>query len=294
MNANVIRIMDALIFWVISSIGIAFLPMNLLYKLGILVALIGGTFPILTVFVPEVTGLVLVNFFTGELRTVGTGLNFKWPWEMAREKNFFSLELVTKEVKEKTFAAKDGPLMQVKALFQYYTDIRLLHQRIKVDESTIEEGVNGVISGLISYAIGNENAEDARLKIKEIEKTVIDELKMPSVEVHKQLISPKENMENRNGINFVLLTIEDIDFPEDYQEIRSAAARMEKLSQMTKDFKNQFTDPVTKQSGITDKEALNAALVEQQKAKKNIFEVEGSLASTVGGMIIKKFIPGDE
>ncbi len=244
---------------------------------GVVFAFFGLVLKFFLVSVPEVTGLVLLNQFTGKLRPVGSGLNRKWPWETYREKNFFSLELTTKKFVE-TYASKNGPMMEVKASYQYNPDEQQLDHYITVDETTIEQGFTDVFSGILSEIIGGKKAEDVRKRIKEVEDEVIKRLDTSALTT---TTSFKEKLENQYGVNWRLFAIADIDFAKDYQEARSGKARMEKIGETIKVLKKAA--PL-----LDDKEAVNAILVEQKKATKNIFEVEG-LSAAIGDAVTKIF-----
>ena len=247
--------------------------------IGGLFILAGLALKFLLVSVPEVTGLILLNQFNGKLRPVGSGLKRKWPWETYQEKNFFSLELVTKGFSE-TYAAEDGPIMEVRASYQYNPDQKKLDRYITVDETTIEKGFTDVFSGILSEIIGKKKAEDARKDIQTMEKEVIEKLDASTLTT-AVVSSFKEKLENQYGVNWRIFSIADIDFSKDYQEARSGMARMEKIGQ---------TIAVLKTAAplLDDKEAVNAILVEQGKAKKNIFEVEG-LTGAISDAMVKIF-----
>ncbi len=244
---------------------------------GMFFAFAGLVLKFFLVSVPEVTGLILLNQFTGELRPVGSGLRLKLPWETYREENFFSLKLVTKKFSE-TYAAGDGPMMEVKASYQYNPDERRLDKYIAVDETTIEQGFTDVFSGILSEIIGAKEAESVRKDLQKIQEEVIKKLDASALTT---ATSFKEKLENQYGVNWRLFAIADIDFAKDYQEARSGKARMEKIGE---------TIAVIKKAAplLDDKEAVNTVLVEQGKAKKNIFEVEG-LSDAIRDATVKIF-----
>ena len=259
----------------------------LVVVIGLVLVFTGLTLKLFLVSVPEVTGLILLNQFGGRLRAVGSGFRLKWPWETYREENFFSLELVTKKFTE-TYAAGNGPLMEVKASYQYNPDERRLNRYIAVDKTTIEQGFTDIFSGILSEIIGAGEAEDVRKNIQGVQNAVIRQLDSSALTVvgenGTQAGTPpsvKEKLENQYGINWRLFAIADIDFAKDYQEARSGKARMAKIGE---------TIAVLKSAAplLDDKDAVNTVLVEQGKAKKSVFEIEG-LSGAINDAVIKIF-----
>ena len=145
--------------------------------------------PFISVNVPAVTGLVLLNVFKDagpkqkdNLRPVGPGIHLKWPWESVREENFFLLELVTEKFEE-TYAAWDGPLMLAKVSFQYQPTVKRLLAFIAVDKTTINEGFKGVFSSFLSETIGarelggqESGSVFVRTHVKVVEQAVTDKI----------------------------------------------------------------------------------------------------------------------
>jgi len=255
---------------------------TLLVITGICLVVLGAILPFVLVLIPEVTGLVVLNFFTGNLRGIGPGLHFKFPWEIVRKENFFSLELVTRGVEE-TYAAADGPQMKVRWSIQYRPDGRNLTQYITVDKTTIERGFSDVISSALSSVIGGKQAEEARTQIKEIEKTVLEALEVEQMKSHGANTSAKGKLEEEYGINFVLFKIADIDFSDDYQQARAGKARMQAII-------DAASKIAVDKDGKPTKDAMNAVLVEQGRAKKNIFEVEN--LSDAASAVVRAFKKG--
>ncbi|MFH1192947.1 MAG: SPFH domain-containing protein [Candidatus Jorgensenbacteria bacterium] len=240
---------------------------------GVWLMAVGSTGRLFVFLVPEVTGAVALNLITGELKAFPSGIQFKYPWERALEENYFSLKLVTQEFKE-TYAAEDGPMMLVRASYQYRPDINRLDTYIAVDKETIKDGFSDVVSSVLSGLIGKRDAQAARTEVKEIEQEVIKLIDGTKTVVHGNEKTLKDKLETQYGVNFQIFSIPDIDFSEDYQAARSGVARAEKLAAAAVAVQG-------KDGTMTRKEAMNFVLVEQQKAAKNIFEIEG----TAGGMV---------
>lgn len=265
------RIFTAIICWGALGIIALLIPVNTLISLGIWIVLISITIPFFLVFVSEITGLVVLNQFTGKMRVYGSGLNLKLPWEKVRTTNFYNLERITKEDDE-TYASLDGPMMVVKYSYQYQPVLELLTNYIRVDKTTIEGGLSDVISSLLSDIISQKNADEARRGIKEIERRVTTEFEREG-----------HDLECRYGIDFKLLAISDIDFSADYQETKSAKARMTVFGETIKELKEKLPS-------INDKDAANLILVEQKKAQKTIYEIEGLESLGNAGEAILKIL----
>ena len=258
--AVMLAVIVVLTSWKLQSIAIWWVQISLW------LIVVGLTLQYFIVLVPEITGLRALNQFTGEIKKAFIpGINFKFPWETVKEENFFSLETVTKKLEE-TYASADGPMMHVKASYQYHPHQDRLDKYMAVDETTIEIGFHDVLSSLLSQIISGKDALTAREKIKEIEQGV---LRMFDEKTIKN-ISLREKLEDQYGINFKLFTVADIDFSEDYQKMRSAQARMRSFAETTKNLQTTLGDPT-----LTAKDAANIMLVEQGKADKTIYEVEG-------------------
>ncbi|KKU91596.1 MAG: hypothetical protein UY23_C0001G0202 [Candidatus Jorgensenbacteria bacterium GW2011_GWA1_48_11] len=245
--------------------------------------------PFISVNVPAVTGLVLLNVFKDagpkqkdNLRPVGPGIHLKWPWESVREENFFPLELVTEKFEE-TYAAWDGPLMLAKVSFQYQPTVKRLLAFIAVDKTTINEGFKGVFSSFLSETIGarelggqESGSVFVRTHVKVVEQAVTDKIDTYKVMANGEQTSAKEKLEDLYGVNFRLFNVADIDYSPDYQQARSGKARMGVVTETAKQL-IEATIADGKPT-ISGKEAVNLVLVEQGKAKKSIVEVEGGQA----------------
>lgn len=280
------RMIVALATWAAIAVTVyLFLPFeNPLLFLGISVVLVGITIPSFTVFVPEVTGAIGLNIFTGTLYAFKPGAHFKYPWERVLEENYFKLKLVTQEFEE-TYAASDGPMMHVKASYQYAPRLDGLNVYITVDEKTIKEGFTDVVSSILSELISVEKAEDARTNVKKIENEVVRRIDNDAAVVNGEVKTLKDKLELQYGVNFRIFSIADIDFSPDFQEARSGVARAEKLGKAAEAIQGG-------DASVSRKAALNFVLVEQKKAQKNIFEFEGSQEGGILAAVAGKFLSG--
>lgn len=284
------RVIFAVAVWAGLFLLGALIPGHWLIGIGAWITATGLSLPLFLVLVPEVMGLVTLNFFNGNLFAFGSGVKIKFPWDIVRDENFFSLELVTEQHQE-TYATKDGPLMLTKWSYQYRPHEKKLDKYITVDKTTIDNGFTDVFSSILSEAIGGKNAEPARQEIAAIEAEVMEQFHAQTMGGPNgpQTQSPKEKLEDEYGVNFKLFKLPDIDFAEDYQQARSGQARMAVIIKAAQEL-IQATVADGKPT-ISGKEAVNTVLVEQGKATKNIVEIEGNAdatqraAATLGAML---------
>lgn len=281
------RFLFALLCWLVATLLVGLLlprDATAWAMLGIFSLIVGLTFPLFFLVVPEVTGYVTLDLLTGGYRGYGSGLRMKFPWERITEKKV-SLEIVTVKFEE-TFAAEDGPMMHVKGSYQYNADENRLPAFIRVDETTIANGFTDVISSILSEVIGGMQSETARQDIKRVEREMLDRLNDPTIVALRDggTTSMKEKLEAQYGINFRLLALADIDFSPAYQAAREGVLRMERLADATQVLKG-------KRPGLSDAEVTNAVLLEQGKGtEKRIIGLEGigPLAEALGRLSRKR------
>jgi len=222
---------------------------------------VGLTFPRFLVFVPAVTGLAVLNIFSGKLHSVKSGLHAKFPWEEVRKENFRSLKSVDLDKVTETYAAQDGPEMQVTYSCQYAPDPDLFESYITVDPAVIERGIRGLLSGILSSIIGSDDAEGVRKKVDDIRQKLWKKL--------REAQFGDDSIEKRYGITLLIAPIHDIDFPEDYEKSRTAKLRAEKLVDTLKVIEGDHA--------ISRERAARIYFVNEGKAAQDqkVFTVEG-------------------
>lgn len=256
----------ALVGWLSSAFNFALMEwLNPTLAIAVWIFVVARTYQQFMVYVPEVTGLLALSALTGELNAFGPGLHWKYPWEAIREENFFPLELKT-ERHEEDYVSQDGRMMLTKWSYQYETDGNNLESFIKVDHSTIDEGFQDIISGILSEVIGGMIGADARTHVKEVQDQVLAELSTRTAPSRGIQTTLGKKLENQYGVNFRLFALADIDFSKDYQEALSGRARMQVIKETALELKDGLPD-------VSDQEAANFILVEQRKATKHITEV---------------------
>ncbi|MEK7568321.1 MAG: hypothetical protein AAB498_01680 [Patescibacteria group bacterium] len=249
------------------------------------------------VSVPEVTGLATINLFNGGLRPYGPGLHFKYPWEQAKDGNYITFRLVKKELSE-TYPAKDGPELQVKWFFQYRPKLGLLGRYIAVSEEVIDSGLTDVGSSFLSQEIGakRESAEDCKKEQDNIEKSLRRYFEEKSVlKIVQEGVSlgiPFEPSEGEEptlewlyGIDLIRVGIHDMDYEEKYQRARSSKAVSKKL--------NEIADGL-KRGDISEKDALNAAMIINKDVVKHVQEVEGKGGEALAALLMAMARGGGE
>lgn len=238
--------------------------------------------------VPEVTGLVTVNLFTGSLRPYGTGLHFRFPWEQVKEGNYINLRIITQEFGKdgkgvETYPSADGPEMLVQWSFQYRATIPGLPRYIAVDETTINNGLREIGSSFLSGTIGRLEAE----KIREADRNKLEEelRKHYETKTHQDFFGgevKKGSLEELYGIDLLIVSLSDIDFSKPYQQARETRRitgvykkAAEELRLIT--VKNgDGTETEVTDEGMSHSDAFNNVMTVQGKATKSISVVEGA------------------
>lgn len=286
-----------------------FMPLNPILVFALWGLNVSLSVPYWLVKVPEVTGLVFMNPLKSpgrddkgktkmenpdNLRAVGPGFHVHWPWETVRKENFFSLELVTPKERTDLYASRDGVQLQIRWSYQYRPNLDRLKTFIGIDESTIRRGFEGMIGGCFSEAIGSKLSVEAREQIEQIQNDVLELFKKPG-QVNG-VKSRKEKLEDDYGVDFKIIVVADIDYPDDFQKAWAGKARMKQIVEAakligvtpeTRGLKEEDREPTQK--------AMNLVLVEQSKAGKQIYEIEGLgdepipvLAQAIASHFVKK------
>ncbi len=279
------RMYVALLFWILVAIIAIMVASTLFGKYGLTIGLalgilnFGLSVKYFLISVPEVTGLLTINLFGGKLFPYGPGLHFKYPWEIVKEKNYFSLEAVTVKREEfATFVSRDGVPLLVDWTFQYRPDEEKLDTFIGFNRGEIEKGFADLLSGNISAAIAEQDAIPARANIQVIR----DELQKP-FEDTAAVGSPGIKLEEKYGVQVVNTAIADIAFTEDFQKARTTERVAERLNMVAESLQKK-SDGTKKD--IKDKDALNTALIINKNVTKHIQEVEGEGGQALAALIM--------
>lgn len=276
--------MDFTIFIWLTGFFLLIVPSIIFFQTaGLLIGLfvwmftVSKTFQFFLVSVPEITGLLTINLFTGELRPYGTGLHFRYPWEQVKIGNYINLRLITQNRPDETYPSKDGPMMIVKWSFQYQANIYLLPKFIAVDETTINKGLGDVGSSFLSSQIKMRDALDC----KKEQETIEESLK----EKFEEALLKGETPEELYGIDLVVVSLADLDYEEKFQRVRASELVAMRLKEIAK--KLQTGD-------ITETDALNNAMIINGDIKKHVQEVAGKGGEALAALLMAMSRGGKE
>lgn len=231
------------------------------YWINIIIAClaISGVIENFLVSVPEITGLITINIFTGELDVYGTGFHLIFPWEQVEEGNYINLRQVTVPVDE-TYPSLDS-LMAVKWQFQYTPTVAGLKKYISADDNTIKTGLKGLGGSVIGFEIGILSGEECKKQKDAIEEKVKD-----------RFVSEDDDPDLTPwalyGVEMNRVTINDLDYDSKVQEVRSNMEVSRKIREMAGEIRNEHRD-------LTGAQAMNYAMIINGKTQKQIFELEG-------------------
>lgn len=230
----------------------------------------GKSVPHYMVSVPEVTGLLTVNTLRdGRFEVYRPGLHFRFPWEQAKTGNYINLRTITRQ-KEENYPTADGPKMHVKWSYQYRPDYKKLDKYLSVEEDTIEKGVSDIGSGVLSSEIGLMGALD----VKKLQKGLGKKMRGIFKEIK---LMEGERLEAFYGIELINVALADVDFDERFQRIRTSEQIANQLEEIAKRLKT---------GEISDKDALNAAMIINGDIKKNVQEVEGQGGQALAALLM--------
>lgn len=229
------------------------------------------------VSVPEVTGLLTVNVATGRLKPYGPGLHLRWPWEQLKEGLFINLRIITESMEE-TYPSKDGPEMLVKWSFQYVASTEAtydskgmspLERYISSDDNTIKNGLKDVGSSILSADIAKLDGEDCKEKQKELEDRLEKEFETKAPPTPWDLY----------GIEIIRVALADVDFEPEVQKTKASQVVATTLQSMAKNIRTDHPE-------ISQKDAMNAAMIIDGKITKHVVEVEGEGGNALAALLV--------
>lgn len=219
------------------------------------------------VSVPEVTGLLTVNVFTGRLTPYGPGLHFKLPWEQIKEGLYINLRVITEDMEE-SYPSQDGPVMLVKWSFQYRPYLQFLERYIGADDNTIKKGLKDVGSSILSANIAGFPADNCKRNQQAIE-----------TELRAEFGTMTPTPEELYGIELVRVSLADVDYEPTVQAVRASEQVAAKLRQIATAIRADHPE-------ISQKDAMNAAMIIHGKIKKDVVEVEGQGGEALAALLI--------
>ncbi len=218
---------------VISIIFSSF--MGILWGICILFFIVGFSTPLYTISnVPAFHAGILVNSYSGEMRTVFPGVNWKLPWEKIQDEGYIDLRVDLKEVCEETYASQDA-LMETKYIYTIKPDIseegnetpgEKIIRFSSFEPSAIKSKGRALFSMLLSDHYGKKEGKDL-LKKKEINETVFGTENTP-----KQAI---KDFEKEHAVK-VTVRLEDSDFDAQTQKYRDTISGAKSIAEAIKAF----------------------------------------------------------
>ena len=249
-------------------------------------AVVASTLRIFLVSVPEITGLVTINYFGGALKEYETGLNFKFPWEQVKDGNYIDLRIKTVTVSE-DYTSSDGPLIKIKWSYQFRPKKEQLSTYIGVGVSTIEKGLTDVGSSFLSADIGKRLAITVKREQAKIESKLQKAFENTEVKMDD---GSKLKLEDLYGIELIRVSLADVDYEERYQKARASeqvAARLQNIAKKIKAGEAlKGSTIVEAMPDISDKDAMNIALIINGNVQKNVQEVEGKGGEALAALLM--------
>lgn len=173
-------------------------------------------------FVPEYTGIVILNRFTGKMRSRGSGLRWLLPWE--KIVRITSLEKKTHSF-EATFEAKDeSPITLRTNIDEVAHDLHLVDYLSFNDEDRIKSIIERLKSILTIEIRKKKNRDEVMDNLGLIAKTAKETFENALSESGRPL-------QEYYGVNLKALVIADKDLPKALQDAQVEREAMEKKNE---------------------------------------------------------------
>lgn len=214
------------------------------------------------VSVSEYTALVTINLLTGELREYQTGLWFRFPWEQAKAGNYINLRLLPLD-REENYPAKDGPLMHAK----WQAPFRVVDAKkfIGVGREGLERILANAASGVLSAYIAKHDSDKSKQEQAEVENALQEKF------AHLKL-------EEMCGVEIPVVSLADLDYEDPVQKVLATAYVARKIKKIAEDLREN--------KKISEKDALNAAMIMHGNVSKHINEVEGEGGNALAALLM--------
>lgn len=209
---------------IVTGLGIFLYSLLGIWGIFILLVFLAFSTPLYTESnVPAFNALILVNSWTGGMRVIFPGINFKFPWENAQEednkKKYIDLRVELSEVLSETYASQDA-LMETKYVYTIRPNISedngedagekiLIYSSF--ESSAIKAKGRALFSMLLSDYYGSKPGKELLDKAK-INKKVFG----PTEEEEEDAI---KKFEEKHGVE-VSVRLEDSDFDKATQKFR--------------------------------------------------------------------------
>lgn len=253
-----------LLLWLSQGVFTFWLEINPRMGLAVWAGVMAFSVRPFMVSVPEVTELVTINLLTGELVGYKTGLHFRYPWEQVKVGNYINLRLHPLD-REESYPAKDGSMMHAKWQLQYMVVSAVVY--ITVGKEAIEKILAGVGSSKLSAMIARRDSEECKLEQSKIEEELegaFDEL---------------EDRERLYGIKIPVVALSDLDYEVAVQKVRATQEVARRIKAIAADLR--ATNPT-----ISEKDAMNAAMILHGDVTKHVNEVEGEGGNALAALLM--------
>jgi len=282
------------------------------------------SFHLFVVSVPEVTGLITLNYFVRptpidpytNLHVYPPGLSFKFPWEQVKEGLYINLRIVTLTFfedfstksspskvtvrqtekdgsfthKTKTLRSKAGagPKVTVRGEVQYRAILELLPRYIAVAEESILEGLLNIIRSDLAIEVAQTLPEKVRSEIKEAQKRLTELFRDPD-----QLIRAAREIQMAEQL--APGEVKDINIEWLYAidvfilRISDVEYETEYQRVLTSGERNKRLGEIADQwsaRGLNPKDASNAALIVNGTVPKQVVEVEGNAGQALQALLL--------
>lgn len=229
----------------------------------------GCTFSFFFVSVPEITGLITINVFTGVLQHYEQGMSFRFPWEQVKERNYIDLRVIQSGELTETCPSFDGPAMLVRWSFRYCPVPKLLEKYIAVSKDTINKGLEDIGSSFLSAKIAQMDALEAKKQ-------------QPAIQTDLRAAFDAAPIVHQFGIEIIDVALADVDYEQRFQQARAT----EQISVRLRDVATKIViEAADKGEKITIEEAMNMALIMNKDVTKDIQEAKGGDFATLMSLV---------
>lgn len=269
-------------------------------------------FPSVTLYEEPLKGIATLDTFTGSMVNYGAGLHPKYPWETVdRQSNERTLEILTMNHSE-TYDSRSGT-MDVTYGFQYIIDLGRLDVHLGINEEDVDKSFAGILSSFLSDELSSMTAEEAReavyylgLKARHAfgvaPEDIPEEHKLQEyakqfgniADVRGRNGGQLQQLEREYGVKFLLVYIQDIDYPEEVQKARGAVSEQENLVRIAaslmgynpEDLERPRKGPRIRKEMREHpnfSEVLASARVVAGNSTEHVLRVSGDAGSTIAG-----------
>jgi len=201
-----------------------FLSIHWLLGIGAWLFVMGISLSSFVIFVPEITGWVTHNKFSGKVIGYKPGCHIKYPWEKITDS--VSLKMRSGSFSE-TYNSKDGIDMLVKFSYGYEPSEDNLQTFIQTDESIIETEIMILISGILSNIISSYSADYNQTNRNKINEYLVKIFKITKAQNRQIQRGGKPGVKNKNiksafGINMKMFHVESMKYSEPYKRAKAA------------------------------------------------------------------------